>query len=278
MLTYDATGWYMRSWNCCKYGSVFASPVVPVKTGDSLAGTMQGSSCNTAGACNSWKVNFTDQTTAKSTQLSTTVGGEVMNWTFGGVLEAYGITDCAQLPASGAVTFTSISAKTPQGATVALPWSTSFDSAVSPQCKYGVSVYGASVTLHNYAGTTAGIITVLPATPSNPTVARGKSVPVTFNWNGGPTQVANTVFVHVYGPAYYGFDYVPSKPTTSWSGAQAQVDTLSIPLNAPIGTYAINVGLYDPSTGARRPLNIGAGVTTGNDGSDSYRVGTLTIK
>ncbi|MCB9446522.1 MAG: glycosyltransferase family 39 protein [Ardenticatenaceae bacterium] len=47
-----------------------------------------------------------------------------------------------------------------------------------------------------------------------------------------------------------------SRPTTTWRSGEVIVDSYAIPVDAqaPPGTYQIEIGLYDPATGARLPL------------------------
>lgn len=127
-------------------------------------------------------------------------------------------------------------------------------------------------------GGTAPGVTALMASPAQLFAPPGGTASVTLSWQGGPTALSEKVFVHVYGPANFGHDYWPSVATTSWSGNVSQQLSIALPPTAPTGTYAINVGLYDANgTQARLPLGMGPGVTTGNDGDASYRVGTLDV-
>lgn len=69
-------------------------------------------------------------------------------------------------------------------------------------------------------------------------------------------------FVHLYrGDAFVAVlaDGVPRAgryPTTDWQPGEQVVDswTLVLPADLPAGDYSIRVGLYDPITGARRPV------------------------
>jgi hypothetical protein len=48
-------------------------------------------------------------------------------------------------------------------------------------------------------------------------------------------------------------------PTTAWQSNEIVPDVYRVPIdaNAPAGTYKIEVGLYDPATGGRLPVDRG---------------------
>jgi len=50
-----------------------------------------------------------------------------------------------------------------------------------------------------------------------------------------------------------------SRPTTTWRSGEIIIDSYAIPIaaHAPSGAYQIEIGLYDPATGARLPLASG---------------------
>ena len=114
--------WTMSSWNCCKYGGVFHSALVPVNPGDILAGAMTGSAC-VGNICSNWSITTRDTASGLSTTLASVSGNQSMNWAFGGVLEAYGVTTCRDYSTTAAVTFNKIVARTVTGAPLQINWS-----------------------------------------------------------------------------------------------------------------------------------------------------------
>ncbi len=91
----------------------------------------------------------------------------------------------------------------------------------------------------------------------------GRTVRLILYWQSlALTSTSYTVFVHAVdanGNAVAFGDAVPgngSFPTTSWVKGEYLTDLheFSIPADAPPGDYKIQVGLYDPKTGARLPV------------------------
>ncbi len=110
-----------------------------------------------------------------------------------------------------------------------------------------------------------------------------ESVPITLYWRADrAAEKSYTVFVHLLGTelnaAQNNFlwgqvDRVPvggSYPTTAWRADQIVADPYRVPIaiNAPPGTYKIEVGMYDLATGTRLKLN---------DGSDSVILAEIEI-
>jgi hypothetical protein len=105
---------------------------------------------------------------------------------------------------------------------------------------------------------------ILIAGVEAPAVAtRGGSVPVRLRWWApGPTARPLTVFVHLVGRdrrQVAGADGPPaagSNPTSVWQPGETIVDerALALPADLPPGPYTVEIGLYDPSSGARLPL------------------------
>ncbi len=108
----------------------------------------------------------------------------------------------------------------------------------------------------------------LPAT----TFRAGDSVPVTLYWRADrPIGQSYTAFVHVLGtqfnpvtndPLWGQSDRVPrdgAYPTTAWLPNEIVPDAYRVPIdpNTPPGTYKIEIGLYDPATGTRLPVDAG---------------------
>lgn len=97
----------------------------------------------------------------------------------------------------------------------------------------------------------------------------GGIVYLTLYWQAQqPAAQKYKVFTHLLGEVYninndnflWGQqDNEPvnnSRPTTTWRSGEVIVDSYAIPIDAqaPEGTYQIEIGLYDPATGARLPL------------------------
>jgi len=127
----------------------------------------------------------------------------------------------------------------------------------------------------NLSGT-APSLTVNQASPVTTTVTAGGLATLTFNFSGGPTVSAQTVFVHIddaNGTEQVGGDFIPTTPTTSWSGTYSQNQTINIPITVALGTYKVDIGLYNGSS--RLTLATGSGVI--DQGNSTYQVGTLTV-
>ena len=142
-------GWTMLGADCCELPSPWASENKPVATGDEIHFTIQGSSCNATGACTTWSIGAQDITSGTSSVFTTHDEPRSFHWVFGGVLEAYSVTSCDQLPPAGRVAFTNIVVTDINGAVVATPW----EGAVlpynsSPACGYSAEPGSDSVVLH----------------------------------------------------------------------------------------------------------------------------------
>jgi hypothetical protein len=97
-------------------------------------------------------------------------------------------------------------------------------------------------------------------------VRAGDVLDLTLAWQAGqPSDTAYTVFVHVLDKQDHIVgqrDEAPShgsRPTTGWVTGEYVVDSHNVPIDpsTPAGRYRIEVGIYDPSTGARVPTNAG---------------------
>ncbi len=97
--------WSMLSEHCCLSGNDVQTTPVAVNPGDVVRGIVEGTGCNSSGACASWVITAMDLTTGKSTVLNTTAPGGVPIEINPGVLETYDITSCDMLPANGQATF-----------------------------------------------------------------------------------------------------------------------------------------------------------------------------
>jgi hypothetical protein len=107
---------------------------------------------------------------------------------------------------------------------------------------------------------------------------RGDTIPITFYWEAvAPPGRDLTLFMHLLDPAtkrqVTGFDAPPDYPTSFWQAGQSIMDERELPLSRtlPAGSYALQIGWYDPTTMARLPL------TDGRTG-DTLPLLTLTIQ
>jgi hypothetical protein len=98
------------------------------------------------------------------------------------------------------------------------------------------------------------------------TLSPGETLDVTLYWDAaGPLPVDYTVFVHLVDPdgqIVAQGDSPPRVgryPTTAWGANERVPDshTLALPADLPPGAYTLVVGLYDPLSGARLPLEAG---------------------
>lgn len=105
----------------------------------------------------------------------------------------------------------------------------------------------------------------LDATAARP----GGAIDLTLYWSSdGDVRQQYKVFTHLVGDVFNAdsgnliwgqADNEPAantRPTTTWRGAEVIVDEYTIPvaLDAPPGTYRLEVGLYSPTTGERLPV------------------------
>jgi hypothetical protein len=101
------------------------------------------------------------------------------------------------------------------------------------------------------------------------TIRPGETVDLTLYWSSdGDIRQRYKVFTHLLGDVFNAAtgnflwgqaDNEPAantRPTTTWRGAEVIVDEYAIPVaaDAPPGKYRIEIGLYDPATGARLSL------------------------
>ena len=134
------------------------------------------------------------------------------------------------------------------------------------------------ISLLNATAALALPVTILLASPSNPSVQECPSFSLTYNWQGGPTDQSLTVFVHFVdsaGSIAFGDDHSPPTPTDQWSGTISYTRTITIPGLVTVGTYKIMAGLYDTGTDQRLILNPGTGVIP--DDEIRYQIGVLTV-
>ncbi len=104
---FNDNGWTIASWNCCMNGQTWHSPPVAVDSGVTLEGRVSGSNC-VGSQCADWTILTRDPVNDHDTTLDTSGYGQVFDWVFGAVLEAYGITQCGELPQSRTEEFSQI--------------------------------------------------------------------------------------------------------------------------------------------------------------------------
>ena len=97
----------------------------------------------------------------------------------------------------------------------------------------------------------------------------GGTVYLTLYWQARePVERRYKVFTHLLGEVFNAGsgnflwgqqDNEPlsgTRPTSTWRAGEVIVDSYAIPLEgqAPVGRYALEIGLYDPATGERLPV------------------------
>ncbi|GGA00047.1 hypothetical protein [Dyella caseinilytica] len=139
--------WTLSSWNCCYAGSTYYSGPINTAAGHEIYGIVTATCTSTSTSSTCAKITSTDETSKTSTTFTTSPYG-ALTWVFGGTLEAYNISNCDLLPASGSVAFTSIVVKNMSGTTLSNPWSPdNIIGSSGPNCNYGISTSNGSVTL-----------------------------------------------------------------------------------------------------------------------------------
>ena len=115
----------------------------------------------------------------------------------------------------------------------------------------------------------AGRIRLLGYDLAAATAHPGESINLRLYWtSGGDVTQRYKAFTHLLGDTFNAAggnflwgqaDNEPAantRPTTTWRNGEVIVDEYAIPVapDAPPGTYRIEIGLYDPITGARLPV------------------------
>ena len=151
VLQYGNNGWFggnywvIASWWAGK--SVWYSAPQSVLPGDNLKGVIDLDS--TSGTTTTWTVFFLDVTSGANTTLATISKGLQWNWAYAGVLEAYNISSCSQLPDNwDKKTSFQTTVVTPSGATPG--WFGYIYATGSPSCGYSASLSGSYQVLHYY--------------------------------------------------------------------------------------------------------------------------------
>jgi hypothetical protein len=150
VLQWYASGpWAMASWNCCMQGTVWHSVPKKVQVGDTLYGFIVPECKSGAQNCDSWKIATKDLSTGKKSVLhESPADGQVWNWAFGAVLEAYGVRQCSDLPANTDISFT-VQLYDQNGNLIPSPeWVPTFaDPGTDPNCNYDVTTTPTQETL-----------------------------------------------------------------------------------------------------------------------------------
>lgn len=144
---YNDNAWKVSSWNCCVDGTTFHSDPISASPGDQIVGDTYSTCPAGQKSCATWKIDSRNTTTGQTSSLTTNPYAD-LTWVFGGVLEVYNVSSCNQYP-GGPLTFRNIQVYDWHGNLVSnTPWSNDYDtSTVNPQCNYGVSRAGTSVTV-----------------------------------------------------------------------------------------------------------------------------------
>ena len=135
---YNNNAWTMANWNCCKSGTVYTGNPINVRAGDQIHGAMNGTSCKKSTPCTAWSITSTDVTTGQSTTFQTQSYNQVFTWYFGGVMEVYGVSSCAQFPTNGSITFTNVKVWDYSGKTLTPTYGGQV-SGGAPSCGYTVN-------------------------------------------------------------------------------------------------------------------------------------------
>jgi hypothetical protein len=133
--------WSIASWNCCLNGIVTSSPGVSVKAGDRIYGSVTSSCSPGTVSCPAWNVLSVDLSTGESTTLGNTPSqGQIFNWAFGGVLEAYYIARCDDYPPDEQLAFDDVTVFDENLHPLTREkWSEAVDTSDIPQCRYGLT-------------------------------------------------------------------------------------------------------------------------------------------
>jgi len=146
---YQPGPWAVASWNCCLSGIAVESTPVIVSPGDTILGTITSTCKAGVTYCAKWNIVSEDKTTGKKTTLSKTPSdGQVWNWGFGAVLEAYGILRCQDYPANKNVVF-DVQLYDQNLKLISSPsWTPAkAGSTTTPKCSYGLAVTPTKETL-----------------------------------------------------------------------------------------------------------------------------------
>ncbi len=141
--------WTLASWNCCVAGNVYESRPLKAKPGDSIYGAVVPMCKKVSGYCPDWKIVTENQTTGRKTSIrNVPLDGQVWNWAFGAVLEAYGVQECSDLPPSSSMVLT-VQLYDQNGNLIADPGWTGVPAppGTTPDCGYGLGITPTQETL-----------------------------------------------------------------------------------------------------------------------------------
>jgi hypothetical protein len=145
--------WTVANWNVDTANNFVKSADIAVSPGELLQGEMNGSNCNSStGICSTWTLYArANNDFARSTTLTnTSTPGSAFKQVFGGALEIYSLTSCAQLPSSGITYFDGFI--TNMAGTDLFPNYSMLVSSVTPDCSYRASPFGSTTELAWLAG------------------------------------------------------------------------------------------------------------------------------
>jgi hypothetical protein len=104
-------------------------------------------------------------------------------------------------------------------------------------------------------------------------VQRGKQVSLKLFWDVKTVPSTNyTLFAHLIGPNNQRYAQIDLPyPTSQWQPGHFPLTELplTIPADAPAGTYSLYIGMYDPATGQRLPLTGTKATTPALDGTNA---------
>ena len=119
--------------------------------------------------------------------------------------------------------------------------------------------------LHALKATWGDSIQLLGHDPFPTTIVPGETIDLTLYWKAlAPMQTVYTVFVHLLDESRMiqgQVDSIPGKgtlSTTGWVPGEYVRDTYSFQVqgDAPAGTYRLEIGIYNATTGARLPVRL----------------------
>jgi hypothetical protein len=257
----NGTSWSFTSWNCCPSNITVYSSGISVNPGDTLVGTIAMTCAAGTAMCPTWNVISEDQTTNQSTELSGTPSeGETFNWSFGAVLEGYGILQCADYPSNASLTMNTLLYDSTLTLVASPDWSDVALSKALPQCNYAVNTTATDTTL-TY-GTTGPSFYLTP-TPAGISVNQGDSNTWTFdvtpvNGFSGPVDFSASSL-----PAGVSAEFAPGSSSNSYTLTASATCAASLtgasqpPATAILGSafgvtrenFALNVYVNPPLTG-----------------------------
>ncbi len=141
VLDWNSGAWTTESEHCCINNNDVYKSGGQVSVGDTIRGTVQGSSCSSDGSCSTWTIITQDVTKGTSATLTVTDAAGAPVSVHPAVLETYDITTCSMLPASGKETFSNNSVVDTSGNAQSLAYtlgviSTSEMPSGFPSCGY----------------------------------------------------------------------------------------------------------------------------------------------